>query len=595
METGTWRSDLRSPLLLIAFAIILITRIAALPHGPWEFDEPLFLGALEHYQPTQHYPPPPGYPLLVLTGQAVDAIDGELFVTLAAINFMASLIGFVMLALAFRNISGNLAAGVSGALLFYLSPGALVHLSLTISDPGALALFATALYCATRALSQESVRWVVLFSISAAATVGWRPQFSVIVLPLFFVTLMLLRSWRARFIALGTFTIVCILWLIPLAMSVGGLEKLYAFETRQAEYLSAHDADQSRGNWSMPRIVARFIAHPWGPKMLALPILAFAAAGLWRLGRTRTRLLLPLAIAAGVYILFALAVMDPADGVRYTLPFTLFVALLAATGIWWAAERTSQRRAMAAVIGAYALASIAYVAPLLVERRSGPSPPMQAVAYAKTFPSDAVVLYDLPLWPHVRYYLGRFRPQRIDRALTEFVDRPDVPLYLFADGYSGLPGAKVFRWTATDAYSKLTRNHYRVVSVVALPPRHRFAPIRGVHAPERVQQGEEWRWLAPAAEVRLPRLTARSVRVRLGLPAIYPFDDNMLTIKVNGQRAAAVRVERGRSLQLDLPLTTPGSHVSFEAARSFVPAELPGALHRDTRTLSVQLYDIELR
>ena len=308
----------------------------------------------------------------------------------------------------------------------------------------------------------------------------------------------------------------------------------------------------------------------------------------------RTRLVLPIAVAGAVYIAFALAVMDPADGVRYALPFTLVVSLLAAAGTLWA-ERRSHHAIIRVVVVAYALGAIAYVAPLLVERRNELSPPMQAIAYAQTFPANAVVVYDLPLWPHVRYYLQRFQPQRIDRALAEYVDRPDVPVYLYADGYSGLPGAKVFRWTSTDAYSKLTRNHYRVVSVVSLPPRHRFAVISGVHAPERIDQGEEWRWLAPRAELRLPRMPAQSVRLRVGLPAIYPFEDNMLTISVDGRHAATVRVERGKPLLIDLPLSSPGARIVMEAARSFVPAELPDGLHRDTRTLSVQLYDVELR
>lgn len=581
--------------MLIAFAVIVITRIAALPAGPWEFDEPLFFGSLHHYAPTQHYPPPPGYPLLVLTGQALYPLVGNAYETMLAINFAAVLAGFVMLALAFRNITGNLLAGVSGSLLFYLSPAALVHLSTVVSDTGALALLATALYFGTRAVAEERLRWTVLFAIFAAATVGWRPQFAVIVLPLLFVMLLLVRSWKARLAGLAAFTIVCLLWLLPLSLAVGGVEKLYGFETRQAEYLSAHDADQSRGNWSTPRIVARFVAHGWGPKMLALPILAFAAAGLWRLGRTRRRLLLPLAVAGAVYIAFALAVMDPADGARYALPFTLCVALLAGAGMWWIGERTTRTELLAVAVAAYALASIAYVAPMLVERRNTFSPPMQAIAYAKNFSPNAVVLYDLPLWPHTRYYLSRFRPQRIDRALAEYVDRPDVPLYLYADGYSGLPGAKVFRWTATDAYSKLTRNHYRVVSVAPLPPRHRFAVIKGVHAPERIDQGEEWRWLAPRAELRLPRIPAQAVLLRLGLPAIYPFEDNMLTISLNGRRAAAVRVDRGKPLVVELPLSAQGSSITLEAARSFVPADLPDGLHRDTRTLSVQLYDVELR
>jgi hypothetical protein len=585
-------ADLRSRAMIVAFAFIVATRIAALPGGPWEFDEPLFFGALHHYSPVDHNPPPPGYPLFILTAQAVKAIAGDDFITLVAVSFIASLIGFVLLALAFRNIAGDLMTGIAGATLFYMSPGLLLHSTLPISDPGALMLLSATIFLGTRAGEPPAPtqRQAVLFAIFAAATVGWRPQFSIIVLPLFFTTLVLMRSWRARVHALIAFTITCILWLIPLAVAVGGIKELFLFETGQAQYLAAQDADESRGNWSAARIAVRFIAHPWGTKWLAAPILLLALIGLWRLARHRTRAFLPIAIAGAVYLAFALAVMDPADGVRYALPFTLVASLLAGAGT------RNRRIPIAALVAGFSIGSIAYVGPHLVERRTTISPPMRAVAFAKTFPPNAVVLYDQALWPHSRFFLQRFHPRRVDLGMNEYADRPDVPLFILADGFSNLPGTRTFEWTLFDAYSKLTRNHYRVVSVSPLPPERRFVTGAGVYPPERTPDGEEWRWLTEEAVIRLPHLEGKSVaRLRLGLPVSYPFEDNVLRVFVDDRLASTVPLRKATSVTIDVPLPRPGAAVRFEAQRSFVPMELPGTLFRDPRRLAVKLYGIELR
>src|SRR5712691_8226710 len=241
--------------LLIALAALVVVLFFAKPASPWEFDEPLFFQAIHHYDPIAHHPPPPGYPLFIGVGHLVRLIVPSDFGALVTISYIASLAGFVLLALAFGKIAGDLTIGIAGALLFYFSPTLLVHSTLPISEPGALALLAAALYVPPP--------WSAAF---AALAVGWRPQFSIFVVPLFLTSLMI-PSRRVRGISLVVFTLVCLAWLIPLTLSVGGVERLVHFESTQAGYLARHDADVSRSGWTPPGIALRFIAHPWGTKI----------------------------------------------------------------------------------------------------------------------------------------------------------------------------------------------------------------------------------------------------------------------------------------------------------------------------------------
>ena len=577
--------------LLIALGALLFVLAFTIPASPWEFDEILFLQGIHHYDPVAHHPPPPGYPLFMMVGHAVRAIAGSGFAALIGINLAASAIGFLFLALAFRNISGDARAGIAGALLFYLSPVMLIHATTGMSDPGALGLFAVALYFSTKVMDPASgVLDAVLFGVFAALTVGWRPQFAIAVLPLLLVAVALTSSWRGRAATVGAFTLVCLMWLAPLAAATGGLDSLIRYETSQAAYLGEHDADVSRSGYTASGIATRFIAHPWGTKLASLPLLALAAAGIAALIRRRNRRVLPLAIATAAYLGFALRFMDPADGTRYSLPATLGVAFFAGVGAW-AAHRRFRISAyvLAAMFGA---GSIIYVSSLIAQRTVTAAPPLQAARYARAaFPASSVALYELPLWPHAQYFLGDRGPMRVNDGLAAYFDRADVPLFIYADGASSAPGAKVFRWWGSDAYSKLTRNHYRVVSIIPVPPERRFRVVSGIFAPEREIDGDEWRWLAPSAALQLPHGPARTLSLRVGLPVIYPSEVNTLTITV-GSQSRTVELTRGRRVEVDVAVPAGAPVVSFTAGRSFVPAEVPGSLNRDPRRLAVKLYDV---
>ena len=563
----------------------MLVLLFIMPASPWEFDEPLFFQALHRYDPVAHHPPPPGYPVFILFAQAVRALVPSDFATLVLISVVASFIGFLLLALALRNLTGDATVGVLGAVLFYFSPALLVHSTLPISEPGGLALLFGALYFWTSEADARHARRSTCFAIFAALSVGWRIQFCIFVVPLFLVAVALMRSWRERLIALGTFTVVCLLWLTPLAIAVGGIEELIRFETAQGEYLAEHDAEVSRSGWTPSRILFRFIAHAWGTKVSSFPVLIAAAFGIFALWRKRA--FVPLGVAAAIYLAFALWAMDPADGVRYSIPFVLFVALAAAAG----AQRIPVPPLVVAAV--FAVGSLVYVSSLVSQRSSRPSPPVAAARYARAmFAPNAVALYELPLWPHATYYLRDHKPMRIDRGLAEFYERPDVPLFMYADGATSMPGAKVFRWRNSDAYSKLTRNHYRTASIIPIPPERRFKVVQGVHSSEREPGGREWRWLSSPAELALPRGPARTLTLRLGLPVLYPYPGNDSIVKVNGAEGARVRLERGKPVDVTVAIPAGSVLVRVESRISYMPARLPGSVNLDPRRLAVEMYEL---
>lgn len=548
-----------------------------MPASPWEFDEPLFFHALHDYDPAAHHPPPPGYPVFILFAQLVRAVVPSDFAALLAINVTASAIAFVLLARAFRNFSGDENAGVIGALLFYLSPAMLMHSTLPISEPGALALLAASLYFAG---AGEGRREAMLFALFAALSVGWRIQFSIFVVPYFLATVMLLR--RHRLAALAVFTVTCLAWLAPLAIALGGIEELVAFELGQGRYVASHDAAESRTGWTPVRIAFRFIGRAWGHEWVAPLVLACAAFGALR--TLRRREVWPLAVGAAVYIAVALRVMDPADGVRYAIPFVLAAAFFAGAGM-------ARLRAPYAVVAIAVAAFLVYTGPHLWQRRTTVSPPVRAAQWARaTQPAHAIALYDLPLWPHATYFLRGFAPMRVDEGLARYYDRPDVPLFIYADGASATPGTRVFAWKRTDAYEKLTRNHYRVVSIVPVPPERRFRVVEGVFGPERDPAGREWRWLSSPAALQLPPGRERVVTLDLGLPVSAPYRANEVVVRTDGGEPVRVRVGQRTRVAVRVPAGAP--LLRIESARTFIPAEVPALRSGDRRRLAVELYSL---
>jgi hypothetical protein len=419
---------------------------------------------------------------------------------------------------------------------------------------------------------------------AASAAIGCRPQHALIVLPMLVVALWP-ASWRRRGEALVAFTLVSVVWFMPLITAVGGPAGLLAYEMKQAAYVAVHDATTSRGSSSRLELLTRFLAHPWGPKWLSLPVLLLAVVGTVVLVRRRRTAALPIAVLSAVQLVVCLLIMDPADGVRYALPAVLCVAFAAVVGSEAASRRLRMPAAAWVIPGLVLVGGALYARPLLVARATSVSPPLQAALWAhRHLPAGAGILVQDDLVPHAHFLLRGFDLSPVNAGLQSYARRPHAPLWLYAEGESTWPGAVTFRWPESDAYGKLTRNHYRIVSLSPIPADARYQVVRGIDAYEPSLGDPRWRWLSADAVLRIFPRDIRAVDVILGLPGQVPLESNTVIVSVNGKSITTVEVPRGAESRIEVPVEPEGrTEIAFHSSRSFVPGG------RDPRRLAVQL------
>jgi hypothetical protein len=145
-----------------------------------------------------------------------------------------------------------------------------------------------------------------------------------------------------------------------------------------------------------------------------------------------------------------------------------------------------------------------------------------------------------------------------------------------------------FEWPPSDAYGRLTRNHYRVVSLTPLEPGFAQA-VRGVHSWEPSALDARWRWLERAATLRVFPRGASAVALILGLPAVSEIESNQIRVVADGAEVASFEVARGEEMRIEIPVRHPGPlFIGFRAERSYVPRN-----SEDRRELALQLRAIE--
>lgn len=578
-----------SLIALTALAIALI-RLVTRQATYWEFDEYLFRMGIQTFDPLRHHPHPPGYPLLIGLGKMIDLVFNDPFTSLIALAWLSSLIGTFAFAKAMRAMTGSESVAVVGALLFNLSPAMLVHGPEPMSDAPALMFLSLAFLAGTKLSVEPAGWWMAGFGASCAASIGCRPQYAVAVVPLFLATIAIRGPGRAKMAGLAIFTAVCLAWLVPLIVATGGVARFIDWETGQAAYVATHDALLSRGTRSWGDIALRFVAHPWGPKVLAIPTLALAGAGTGVVLRRRLTATWPLVAVSAIHLGFSIATSDPADGVRYQLPAQMAVALFAALGIDALARVTRIRFVVTTVPFALLLGYWLYARPVVLPRATEASPPARAMEWiSESVPKSAVLLVDAPLRAHTEAMLGGYDTVPAEEGLAACYDHPGTVVWVVADGMTHVPEAREFSWPYSDAYGKLTRNHYRVVSLIPLIPERRYLPLTGVHPWERDADRPEWRWLDQVASLRLPPGTG-DLRLGLELPNEVPYARAGITVNVDGTTAAAISISRGDSATAVVPVPE-GRHVDVEIISSdaFTPAASSG---RDPRRLALTLTEL---
>jgi len=322
---------------------------------------------------------------------------------------------------------------------------------------------------------------------------------------------------------------------------------------------------------------------------------------------------LPLLVLAGTNLALCLFLLNPDDAVRYALPSMLAVAGAAGLGCV-ALARGARLPALAWAAGAALAAGfIGFAWPLLAVRATTLSPPVQAArwfAAAQESPAPrAMLLVEPSLAAHAEALLPGFERFPVAAGLPAAALARRAPVWLLGDGESGLPGARTFRWPASDAYGKLTRRCYRVVSLSPLPRALLFEARGGVHGPEPSLRHLGWRWLDADAAIRLGGADGRvggvdGVALTLRLPENVPWPANTVTVglagpiagntvgNIVGNRASTLVLRRGETRRVVLPRGAGDFvDVTFHSRSAFIPAE--SGFGPDYRRLAVQLVSIE--
>src|SRR4051794_10020852 len=109
-------------LFIVVAIVIALSRLLAVSHSMWDWDEVLFASALHHYDVAQHHPHPPGFPLFFALAKIARLFVHDDFHALRAISVLASLFVFpAMFALA-RSLRFRFRTCVIAALLFSFLP-----------------------------------------------------------------------------------------------------------------------------------------------------------------------------------------------------------------------------------------------------------------------------------------------------------------------------------------------------------------------------------------------------------------------------------------------------------------------------------------
>jgi hypothetical protein len=413
--------------------------VGALPATLEDIDSVNFALGVRDFDPAQHRPHPPGYPLYIALGKVATAATSALWPdgradrvearALAAVSLLGALLLCWWTSRAFSALASDgddrigpppiSRRGLLATVLAATTPLTWYLTSRPMSDVPGLAAAMAALVCLSLAWWRQrpapdgdrrlepaamaaSGRAIVLGALLAGLSVGFRSQTLWITAPLL---LLLLTDRIGRGVAgamLGSsvaFAAGVLAWGVPLLVASGGVEAyLAALGSQAGEDFAGVEMLYLNPT---PRLAAftllRTFVWPWDSVPLASVVLLLAAIGALLLLVRERRTLAAIAAIAAPYLAFHLAFQDTTFA-RYALPVVWPVAFLAAVAL----DTAGRAGAVAGV--AIAAWSLSVAVPQLSAYVAGGSPTARlfdrvTAAAATSSPTPIVAMHQALLRP----------------------------------------------------------------------------------------------------------------------------------------------------------------------------------------------------
>lgn len=456
--------------------------LALRPATPFEWDEVLFLRAVENYDVGAHSPHPPGYPAYVGAAKALRALTGDPLFALQLLSALsAAAVALVIARLGVRE-GGSRGGGALAAVVVSATPAFLFHANVGLSDvPGAAAM-ALAAWALLESLDES--RALPLAGAATALAVAVRPQLLAGLLPLgLWALARAARRKDGRSIALAAAAGVAVsaaCW-IPAVLATGA-ERFFEAAGRMSDWIAREEAGYRLGGVAAARLAEAWLVRPFGAPSLALPFWTLVLVGAWAWWRDgRRRVVLFAGSVGGCALVVWCATLNFTTSVRYAIPALPFLALLAA-GAARLPGRPARRRVGVALAVLWAVAAAAWTWHPFAGRVE-PAPSWAAlVSVRENFdPSATTVAVAMGLTPHAEYLL---LPEGFKLVFVEFPPRcarevrpaGGEVVYVGVDDVVPPLQPQSDVWWRSMRLRRLTRDRYYRARVYRLPERTPTCP-----------------------------------------------------------------------------------------------------------------------
>jgi Dolichyl-phosphate-mannose-protein mannosyltransferase len=224
---------------LLFFALAFITRLPFQTQNLWAHDSVLYERAIEHFDPLDQRPQPPGYLYYVLLIRAIDAVTGDANRAMTVVSLLADALAVALLYLLAARLYDERTARISALFLLtavtFWAYGGIAYpytLLAVLSIACALLLWravvATTASAKTRALLVASAFWGI--------AIGFRSDLAIFIAPIWLVA-----AWGAPIVAwIGGAATVGVLfgvWYAASAFAGGGLARFSEALRMQAAFV----------------------------------------------------------------------------------------------------------------------------------------------------------------------------------------------------------------------------------------------------------------------------------------------------------------------------------------------------------------------
>jgi hypothetical protein len=413
-----WRSLARVPepltlrqrgVLIAATLVAAISRLLALAHSPWDWDEVLFELAMQRYDVSQHRPHPPGFPLFILAADGVRAVTGwSGFHSLQALNFIAAIAIVPAMFFLCRELRMRFTTALSASLLLAFMPNVWFFGGTAFSDVPSMTLVITGIALLLRGCRDDAslIAGAVVVGIAA----GFRPQNLIVALAPFVIA-----ASHVWYRGKGRVVFAAATIAIIVASSFGGAAAATGFSryrealAKHQRYITAIDSFRSPTRPPLWRVADDFFARPYRAFPINVIVSLLVALALIRIR--------PPAIAAlaafGPFCLFAWLILDFHSTSRFSIGYVPLFAILAAEGIAIATARLPRGEPFAAAIVLLLFAG--WTLPSLQLVRATDAPPVAAIEHVRTHidPHRAIALIDAELVPYAERALDGFETRYV--------------------------------------------------------------------------------------------------------------------------------------------------------------------------------------